>query len=217
MITVLLVDDHELVRTGIRYILDAVDDIDVVAEASDGVEAIAKVRELNPDIILMDVNMPGMGGLECARKLLQIKPKIRIIALTVYIDEPYPSQLLDMGVMGYLTKGCAVDEVFNAIMTVHKGERYLSEDVARLLALSSLSKGKNSLFAGLTQRELQVMVMLTSGTKVQEIADQLCISPKTVTTYRYRLYEKLKVKNDVEMTHLALRHGMLDDEVSPNH
>ncbi|NOX09268.1 MAG: UvrY/SirA/GacA family response regulator transcription factor [Gammaproteobacteria bacterium] len=217
MVTVLLVDDHALVRTGIRYILDGTEGIEVVAEACDGDEAILKARELNPDVILMDVNMPGIGGLECTRKLLQINPDTRIIALTVYVDEPYPSQLLDMGARGYLTKGCAVEEVVNAVIKVHSGERYLSEDVARQLALSRISGNDRTPFNDLSQRELQVMIMLTRGVKVQDISDQLCISPKTVTTYRYRLYDKLKVKNDVEMTHLAMRYGMLTDEVSSHH
>ncbi|MGA7802011.1 MAG: UvrY/SirA/GacA family response regulator transcription factor [Gammaproteobacteria bacterium] len=214
MIQVLLVDDHELVRTGIKRILNDARGIRVVSEAGTGEEAIQIVRQRKPDVVLMDVNMPGIGGLEATRRIRQIHPDLRVIVVTVHVDEPYPTRLLEAGAAGYLTKGCGVDEIVSAIRTVSQGERYIGADIARQLALSMLPGGKRSPFDRLSQREMQVMLMVTQGHSLQEISDKLCLSPKTVSTYRYRLYEKLGVANDVELTHLAMRHGMVEPPLS---
>ncbi len=211
MIKVLLVDDHQLVRSGINRILQDAEGISVIGEASSGEEAITITREIGPDVVLMDVSMPGIGGIEATRKLLRVNEKIKIIALTVYAGEPYPTSLLEAGASGYLTKGCDVSEIVNAINTVMRGERYLGKDVAQQMALSALPGGKKNPFDKLSQREVQVMLMITQGKKLQDISDKLCLSPKTVSTYRYRIYEKLDVDNDVELTHLAIRHGMVDN------
>lgn len=210
MINVVLVDDHQLVRSGIRRLLDDAEDIHVCGEAASGEDALKLIKQSRPDVVLMDVNMPGIGGLEATRKLLRIDENLRIIALTVHVDEPYPSRLLEAGALGYLTKGCDEDEIVAAIKTVYRGERYIGADIARQMALSGLSGMKKNPFDRLSQREVQVMMMITQGHKVQEISDVLCLSPKTVSTYRYRLYEKLGVENDVELTHLAIRHDMID-------
>jgi two-component system invasion response regulator UvrY len=210
MIHVLLVDDHGLVRAGMRRLLDDVGDIQVIGEAGTGEEAIDYVREHQPNVVIMDVNMPGIGGLEATRKLLHIDPLIKIIVVTVYGEEPFPTRLLEAGAAGYLTKSCAVDEIVSAIHAVQRGERYLSADVARQVALSMLPGGRRSVFEKLTQREMQVMLMVTQGYRNQDISDRLCLSPTTISTYRYRLYDKLGVANDVELTHLAIRHGMLE-------
>lgn len=210
-IKVLLVDDHELVRTGIRRLLDDFDDIEVIAEAESGEVAITLARKLRPQVVLMDINMPGIGGLEATRKLTQIDPDIKIIVVTIHLDEPFPTRLLKAGASGYLTKGCAVSEIVDAIRQVSKGKRFISSDVAQQLAMTMLPGNDKSPFDSLSQRELQVMLMVTQGQKIQEIADKLCLSPKTVSTYRYRLFEKLNIKSDVELTHLAMRHGMIDE------
>ncbi len=210
MIRVLLVDDHQLVRSGIRRILDDAGDISVVGEAGSGEEAIQMARECAPDVVLMDVNMPGIGGLEATRKLLRVNEVLKIIALTIHIEEPYPSRLMEAGAMGYLTKGCGVEEIIKAIHSVNKGERYIGADIARQMALSGFDGSRKNQFQKLSQREVQVMMMITQGHKLQEISDKLCLSPKTVSTYRYRLYDKLGVETDVELTHLAIRHGMID-------
>jgi len=210
MIQVLLVDDHGLVRAGIRRLLEDASGIEVVGEAGSGEEAIDYVREHEPGVVIMDVNMPGIGGLEATRKLLHIHPGVKIIVVTVYVEEPFPTRLLEAGAAGYLTKSCAVDEIVSAIYAVQRGERYLSADVARQLALSILPGGRRSVFEKLTQREMQVMLMVTQGFRNQDISDRLCLSPTTISTYRYRLYDKLGVANDVELTHLAIRHGMLE-------
>ena len=211
MIRVSIVDDHELVRTGIIRILGDVSDIEVVAEASSGEEAVQMVKTQRPDVVLMDVNMPGIGGIEATRKLTQMYPDLKVIVVTIHVDDPFPSRMLQAGAVGYLTKGCAVDEMVNAIREVYAGRRYISADVAQHLALKLMPGGDESPFDALSPRELQVMLMLTQGTKVQEISDKLCLSPKTVSTYRHRLYDKLGVSSDVALTRLAMRYGVVDD------
>lgn len=210
MIRVLVVDDHRLVRAGIRRILDEAPHVEVVGEADSGEAALAQVREHRPQVVLMDVNMPGIGGLEATRKLLRINPELKIVALTVHGAEPYPSRLLEAGAVGYVTKGCDEGEILDAIRKVAAGERYLGADIARQMALSGLEHGGGNPFDRLSQREVQVMMLVTAGRKLQEISDTLCLSPKTVSTYRYRLYEKLGVSNDVELTRLAIRHGLIE-------
>ena len=215
MIKVTIVDDHELVRTGIIRILKDEPDIEVVAEASSGEEAIQLVKQYKPDVVLMDVNMPGIGGFEATRKLIQMYPDLKVIVVTIHVDDPFPSRMLQAGAMGYLTKGCGVDEIISAIRDVNTGRRYISADVAQHLALKLMPGGEESPFDTLSPRELQVMLMLTQGTKVQEISDKLCLSPKTVSTYRHRLYDKLGVSSDVALTRLAMRYGMVDDAYEP--
>lgn len=209
-IKVLLVDDHDLVRTGIRRLLDDAEGIEVVAEAKDGEDAVSMVRKKLPDVVLMDVNMPGIGGLEATRKIAQIAPQLPVIILTVHTDDPFPSSLLKAGASGYLHKGCKLDEIILAINEVHVGRRYICTDIAQTLALSLLPGNEGSPFDTLSQRELQVMLMVLKGHKTQEISDKLCLSPKTVSTYRHRLFDKLNVSSDTELTRLAMRYGMLD-------
>ncbi|MDH5784391.1 MAG: UvrY/SirA/GacA family response regulator transcription factor [Chromatiales bacterium] len=210
MINVLLVDDHDLVRTGIRRLLDDVSGIKVYAEAGSGEDAISSARKTRPDVVLMDVSMPGIGGLEATRKLKQIYPDLPIIIVTVHTDAPFPSSLLKAGATGYLHKGVSVDEIISAIKAVHNGQRYISADIAQNLALSLLPGNEGSPFETLSQREMQVMIMLVQGNKVQHISDKLCLSPKTISTYRTRLFDKLNVGNDAELTRLAMHHGILD-------
>jgi two-component system invasion response regulator UvrY len=213
MIKVLLVDDHELVRTGIKRLLDDTSGIKVVGEAESGEEACDEVKKTSPDVVLMDVSMPGIGGLEATRKLLQIDPGVKIIVVTIHAEEPFPTRLLEAGAVGYLTKDCGITEIVNAIRTVNEGERYISADIAQNIALTMMpgSASSQSPFQALSQREMQVMMMVTQGQNVQQISDKLCLSPKTISTYRHRLFEKLNVDNDVELTRLAIRHGMIDD------
>ncbi len=211
MIKVLLVDDHDLVRKGIKRLLDDVDDINVIAEAGTGEQAIRIVKELKPDVVLMDVSMPGIGGLEATRKINKSCPETKIIAVTIHDNDPFPVRLLEAGALGYLTKGCDIDNIVDAIRSVYKGNRFLSPEIAQALALTFLPGGNKSPFDQLSQREMQVMIMVTEGKCIRDISEQLCLSPKTISTYRYRLYEKLRVENDVELTHLAIPHGIIEE------
>ncbi|MBN4079543.1 UvrY/SirA/GacA family response regulator transcription factor [Beggiatoa alba] len=210
MIKVMVVDDHELVRTGITRILNDAPGIRVVAEAASGEEALKVVRQKAPDVLLMDVSMPGIGGMEATRKLVQSDPSLKVIVVSVHADEPYPSRMLQAGASGYLTKGCAVDEIVAAIKTVHGGERYIGADIAQKLALKMTPGGEISPFDALSPREMQVMLMLTQGQRLQVISDKLCLSPKTVSTYRHRLYEKLRVDSDVDLARLAMNYGIIE-------
>ena len=213
MISILVVDDHDLVRMGIGRMLEDVKGIKVVGEAASGEEAVTKVRDLQPSVVLMDIKMPGMGGLEATRKLTRVNPDLKILAVTVCEEEPYPSRLLQAGAAGYITKGAPLDEMVQAIRIVQSGQRYISPDIAQQLALKPFkNEGGGSPFDVLSERELQIMIMIINAQKVLDISDQLCLSPKTVNSYRYRIFEKLGISSDVELTLLAVRHGMLDSE-----
>ncbi|HUT41039.1 MAG TPA: UvrY/SirA/GacA family response regulator transcription factor [Gammaproteobacteria bacterium] len=214
MINVMLVDDHGLVRNGIKRILDDVDGIAVVAEAENGEQAIRQVRKQPPDVILMDISMPGIGGLEATRKIAQSLPGVKIIAVTIHDDDPFPARLLEAGAVGYLTKGCDVREIISAIRSVHTGKQYITPAVAQKLALSFINNGEKSPIDRLTQRETQVMLMIVKGDTNKEISEKLCLSPKTTSTYRYRLFDKLGVFNEVELTRFAIRYGLIKENIS---
>lgn len=210
MVRVLLVDDHDLVRVGVKSLLETANGIEVVGEASSGEDALKLVKELQPNVVLMDVKMPGIGGLEATKRIARQYPDTKVLVVTVYADEPYPSRVLQAGAMGYITKGTSLEEMVQAIKMVNVGKRYLSPEVAQQLALKHLNDESQSPFEQLSEREMQVLIMITSGQKVNEISDQLFLSPKTVNSYRYRLFEKLNVNSDVELTHLALKYNLID-------
>ena len=215
MINVLLVDDHELVRTGIRRILDDVRGFKVVGEAKDGEAAVQFCRQHTPNIVLMDMNMPGMGGLEATKKICRYCPDVKIIVLTVNCEDPFPSKVMQIGAHGFLTKGAGSDEMVRAIRSVHAGQRYIAPEIAQQIALAQVTgRTDENPFLSLLERELQIMLMLTKGEKAQDIAERLNLSSKTVNSYRYRMFEKLNVGGDVELTHLAIRHKMIDIDVS---
>ncbi|MCG8669620.1 MAG: UvrY/SirA/GacA family response regulator transcription factor [Pseudomonadales bacterium] len=216
MIKVFVVDDHDLVRTGITRMLADVNGLEVVGEAASGEEALRDIRDLNPDVVLMDAKMPGIGGLEATRKLLRQNADVKVIAVTVCGDEPFPSRFMQAGASGYLTKGAAIDEMVKAIRLVQSGQRYISPEVAQALALKPfVNDGEGSPFDQLSERELQIAMMIVNCQKVQEISDKLFLSPKTVNSYRYRVFDKLGINSDVELTLLAIRHGMVDAEALP--
>ncbi len=214
MIKVLVVDDHDLVRMGITRMLADIAGIKVVGEAASGEDAIRLARELAPQVVLMDVKMPGIGGLEATRKLLRVHPDIRVLAVTVCDEEPFPSRLLKAGAAGYLTKGAALEEMVKAVRLVASGQRYISPEIAQQLALKSFGgEEKSSPFDILSEREMQITMMIVNCQKVQEISDKLFLSPKTVNSYRYRIFEKLGIDSDVELTLLAVRHGLLSADM----
>jgi len=214
VINVLVVDDHDLVRSGIVRLLSDIAGITVVGEANTGEEAVKIAREKRPNVVLMDIRMPGIGGLEATRKIVHQNPEIKVIALTIYENEPFPTKLLQAGASGYLTKGALIDEMVLAIRTVYAGNRYLGPEIAQQMALKSVAENEQSPFEQLSERELQVMIMITAGQSVQTIAEKLCVTPKTINSYRYRIFEKLNVQSDVELTLLAMRHGILETETT---
>ena len=193
MIKVLLVDDHSIVRSGIRSLIENDSEIEVVAEADNGEDAIEKVKSHSPDVVLMDVNMPGMGGVEATAKICKKYDSIKVIALTSYGDGPVPKQLFKAGAKGYITKDCSVEEILSAIRAVCAGKKYIATDVAQKL----------------TSREFQIVMMLIEGQSTQDISEILHLSPKTIHTYKYRVFDKLRLKNDVELTRMAMKHGLI--------
>jgi two-component system invasion response regulator UvrY len=207
-----LVDDHHLVRVGINKILSSVKGLNVVGECETGEEAIKYCRNNEPDVLLMDMDMPGMGGLEATKKIIRFAPDVKIIVLTAHTEDPFPSKVMQMGAAGYLTKEAGPDEMVNAIRAVNSGQRYLPSDIAQKMALSQFQSAEDNPFNALSDRELQIMIMITRGDKVPNISEHLNLSTKTINSYRYRMFEKLGVSNDVELTHLAIRHGMLKTE-----
>lgn len=211
MIKIMVVDDHELVRTGISRMLGDVAGLEVIGEASSGEEAVRLSREMEPDVVLMDVKMPGIGGLEATRKMIRHDEGLRVIAVTVCEEEPFPSRLLKAGAAGYLSKGADLEEMVRAIKVVHAGQRYISPQIAQAMALRPFNSTDTSPMDLLSERELQIMMMIVNCHKVQAISDKLCLSPKTVNTYRYRIFDKLGISSDVEMTLLAMRWGMVDE------
>jgi DNA-binding NarL/FixJ family response regulator len=169
--------------------------LQVIGQADSGEDAIRKARELKPDVVLMDVKMPGIGGLEATRKLLRSYPDLKVIAVTICEEDPFPTRLLQAGAAGYLTKGAALEEMVQAIRMVFGGQRYISPQIAQQLALKSFQPQlSESPFDLLSEREIQIALMIA----------------KTVNTYRYRIFEKLSITSDVELALLAVRHGMVD-------
>lgn len=209
----MVVDDHDLVRTGFVRMLGDIDGFDVVGEADSGEKAVVLARELQPDIVLMDVKMPGIGGLEATKKLINAHEGLRVIVVTALDDAMYPSRLMQAGAYGYLTKGTALDEMVMAIKTVHKGKHYMSNNIAQQMALKSYAKDTRTPFEKLSERELQTALMIANGQKPQAIANTFNVSPKTVNSYRYRIFDKLEISSDVELALLAVKHGVLDVEI----
>ncbi len=214
MIRVLVVDDHELVRSGITRMLSDNPDIDVIGQAASGEEAIEAVRNNVPDIVLMDIRMPGIGGLEATRRILRLDDSVRVIAVTACADDPYPTRVMQAGATAYITKGADIREMVRAIRQAHSGQRYISPEIAQKMALKQLSgddgDGTSALFDRLSEREMQIAMMVVDCQKVQDISDKLCLSPKTVNSYRYRIFEKLEISSDVELALMAVRVGLLD-------
>ncbi len=210
MIRIILVDDHKLFRVGLRRMLQDANGLQIVGEAETGEQAVQLAREIRPSIVLMDIWMPGIGGLEATRRIVRLQLDIKVIAVTACDDHPFPLQVLKAGASGYLSKGVAAEELIKAIKRVFVGKRYVSAEIAQTLAMSTYEEGHSSPFEQLSNREMQIMLMVVSCHKVNKISSDLHLSPKTVNSYRYRIFEKLSVSSDVEMTLMAVRHGMIN-------
>ena len=219
MIHLLIADQHTLLRTGIRRLLDDEPDMSVVAEAERSEQVLATVRISKIDVLLMDINLPGMDSVETTRRLLRMDEELRIIVLGAQASGPYPVHLFKAGIAGYLSKASTDGEMLTCIRKVARGQRHVSADAAQTLLLDQMQDG-NTPLGCLTQRELSVLVLLSQGHQRREISSKLCVSPKTISTYRTRLLRKLGVRGDVELTHLSLRHGLIspiEGAVTANH
>ena len=210
MIRILVADDHAVVREGIKQILAGLDDMIVEDEAESGQDVLSKIASKKYDLILLDISMPGKSGLEVLEDIKIVQPRLPVLILSMHPEEQYAVRMLRAGAAGYLTKGAGPDEMIQAIRLVHSGQRYISPEIAQQMALSQFASADENPFKSLSERELQIMMMITKGQKVTDISEQLNLSPKTVNSYRYRLFSKLGINGDVELTHLAIRYGMLD-------
>ncbi|TNF90836.1 MAG: two-component system response regulator UvrY [Gammaproteobacteria bacterium] len=210
MIRLLIADDHKLFRIGLQKMLRETQDIKVVGEARSGEEAVTLARELAPSIVLMDICMPGIGGLEATRRITQRESGIRVVMLTGFEESPYPLQALKAGASGYLTKRVGADELVKAVKRVFLGKRYLSGEIAQQLAVTNFEEESQDPFGQLSSREMQIMLMVVNCQKVKEISSNLHLSPKTVNSYRYRIFEKLNVGSDVELALMAVRYGVVN-------
>ena len=207
MIRVMLVDDHALVRMGFRMLLaDA--RVEVVAEAGDGEQACRDYARVRPDVVVMDLSMPGMGGLEAVRRILAQDPKARVLALSAHEDTAHPRRVLRAGALGYLAKRSAPDALAAAVRTVARGERYVDPHTAQALALADI-EGGGSPADVLSEREFSVFVQLARGATVAQVAENLKVSPSTVGTHLYHVKQKLGATNQSELTLVALRWGLI--------
>lgn len=211
-INILIVDDHAVLRNGIRRLLEQDNDITVVGEVKSGEEAIKWVRSSQPDVILMDIKMQGIGGYEATCRIHKTHPRVKILILTSANTKFYAKRLLKVGALGYITKDAGVDELIEAVKTVYAGQRYISWDISNQMAYESATKKKDadSPFDVLSEREMQVVFRIVRGRRAPQIADEHSLSSKTVNSYRYRVFEKLGIRNDVELTLMAVREGLID-------
>ncbi len=208
-IGVVVCDTHQLSRSGLIRLLSEEEGIDLLAECDRGEDAIRLVREHQADVLLIDMEIPDLGGLEVARRLRRTDGSSQVILMGVHAEGPIPARALESGASGYLTRGCAPPEVVKAVRRAAEGRRYVDAEVAQSMIIDRLNPGQSPI-ATLTARELTVMVMVCNGYDRQTISERLCLSPKTVSTYRTRIMRKLGTANDVELTHLSYRHGLLE-------
>lgn len=211
MIKVLLADDHSIVLAGLRRLVDESEEMEVVAEASDGREAIQKIRALQPDVAVIDLSMPEIDGLEVISQIHPEYPDLPIIVLTMHAENQYVVRAIEAGAMGYITKQSAPEHLVNAIVKVHGGSRYLTHDAAESLVLRVAKGNRNqSPLDTLSTRELQVLRRLAMGHTNREIASAYNISIKTIDTYRFRLLKKLNLRNNAELSRFAIQNGLIE-------
>lgn len=210
MIRIVLADDQLLFRTGLVRLLKDQPNIAIVAEANSGEEAVHLARDLKPDIVLIELALAGMGGLEATQRITRLEPAPRVVALTNCTDAPYPAQMLKAGAYGYLSKSVDQQELLVAIRRVFSGRRYVCNEIAQDLASYAYDSHSDSPFDALSHREMQIMMMVVNCQKVSDISLHLHLSPKTVNSYRYRIFDKLNISSDVELALLAVRHGMIE-------
>jgi two-component system invasion response regulator UvrY len=210
MIKILIADDHAIVREGLKQIVAETADMVVADEATSGNEVFEKVWDNEYDVVILDISMPGRDGVDIVKQLKGQKPHLPILVLSMHPEEQYAVRVLRAGAAGYLTKESAPDDLITAIRRVSTGRKYVSSSLAEKLAFDLERDTEKPLHETLSDREYQVMCMIASGKRVQEIAEELCLSVKTVSTYRSRILEKMNIKNNAELMHYAIKHGLVD-------
>ena len=210
-IRILLVDDHKITRDGLRSMFEKLADMEVIGEAETGREGVKLARELNPDVVIMDISMPDLNGIDATRQILAESPKIKVIALSMYSDRRYVIGMLKAGVSGYLLKSCAFDELANAVNAVVKNQSYISPQIADTVMQDytrNLTIDDTSTVSALTPREREVLQLIAEGLTSSQIASRLFVSEKTVSTHRRQIMEKLNIYSIAELTKYALREGL---------
>ncbi len=210
MISVVLVGDHTLIRTGFRMILEQQTDIHISGEAGTGEEGLGLIREHNPLVALVDAHMPGMNGIELTIQVSRAQLPTRIAVVTMVEDLHFPKYLLDAGALGYLTCSCTAQELLQAVREVADGHRYLAPTVAQQLALATIDGHRNSPFDALSMREMEVAMQLARGKTLNAIGTELALSPKTISTYKQRLMEKLQLNHVISLARLMTVYGLID-------
>jgi two-component system invasion response regulator UvrY len=210
MIRVLLVDDHAVVRTGFRLLLQSLAEVSVIAEAESGEAACQRYLELTPDVVVMDLAMPGMGGMEALRRIRARHPQARVLALSAHDDPMHARRALREGALGFLSKRSAPEALVEAVTTVAAGRRYLDLNLAQKMALAEVEGAAKPPIEQLSEREFDVFIRLARGATVQKIAEDLNLSASTVGTHLYNIKQKLQVNNQSELTLLAIRHGLIE-------
>jgi two-component system invasion response regulator UvrY len=210
MIRIIIADDHPIVRAGMKQIISQAADMQVAEEADDGRQLLHKIRSENFDVVILDITMPHIDGLDVLKQLKIEKPKLPVIILSIHPESQYALRVLKAGASGYVTKTSAPDELINAIRKVYRGGKYISASVAEKLAFQLDADFEEMPHEALSDREYQVLCMLASGKTVTEIADELALSVKTVSTYRSRILEKMDMKNNAELIHYAVQNKLVD-------
>jgi two-component system, NarL family, invasion response regulator UvrY len=208
-IRVFIIDDHALVRTGLNLILSSENDIEVVGDAESGEEALPLIRKLKPDVVLCDLHLPGLSGLEVTERIIKGEQGSRVIIVSVLQDGPMPKRLLEAGASGYVGKGGDAAELLRAIREVARGKRFLASGIAQNLALAGIDGGASP-FDSLSPREMEIALMLIQGLRQDAIAKRLSLSAKTVNTHKARLFEKLDINDSIALARLASRYGIMD-------
>jgi len=206
----MIVDDQEIVRAGLRLIVESKGNMQVIGEAGTGENAVHMCRDIKPDVIVLDISLPGLSAFECTHRLKRVLPHTGIIILAAHAKSPYPSRLLDAGASAYLTRDCGPKEFIEAVRVVARGGRFIGNEAAKQLALSILPGTAESPFDELSAREMEVMLKITEGNRIPDIASLMCLSPKTVATYKYRIYDKLGTRSEVGLVRMAMRYGLLE-------
>lgn len=209
MIKVMIADDHAVVRDGLRMVLEASGDIEVVAEAENGEQTLAILHDVEPDVLLLDVAMPGLGGFDVLQRMMQKNSKVAVLVLSMYPEEQYALRFLKTGASGYLTKDTASKELVSAVHKVARGQRYISSEVADLLAQNITGNHEELPHERLSDREYQVMCHIASGKTVSQIGEQMSLSVRTISTYRSRIMAKMRMSSNAELTHYAIKHGLV--------